>query len=69
MKRPTQAKKVTRKKLRDMSAASFQGQSFDDKKKKSKKPNKGEVIKRDRGRKLNKGEKAKKKLSQKLLKS
>ena len=68
MKRPTQAKKVSRKKLRDMNAASFQGQSFDDKKK-SKKPNKGEVNKRDRGKKLNKGEKAKKKLSQKLLKS
>jgi len=66
-RRPSQAlnKKVTRKKLRDMNAASFQGQSFDDKKN-SKKINKGD----GKGKKkLNKGEKAKKKLSQKLLKS
>ena len=66
-KRPTQAKKVTRKKLRDMNAPSFQGQSFDDKK--SKMPNKGELNKSGKGKKFNKGEKAKKRLSQKLLKS
>lgn len=66
-KRPTQAKKVTRKKLRDMNAPSFQGQSFDDKK--SKMPNKGELNKSGKGKKFNRGEKAKKKLSQKLLKS
>ena len=71
-RRPSQAqnKKVTRKKLRDMNAASFQGQSFDDKKKTSKKFNKGDGNQSGKGKKkLNKGEKAKKKLSQKLLKS
>ena len=70
-RRPSQAqnKKVTRKKLRDMNAASFQGQSFDDKKN-SKKINKGDGNHSSKGKKkLNKGEKAKKKLSQKLLKS
>ena len=69
-RRPSQAqnKKVTRKKLRDMNAASFQGQSFDDKK--SKKLIKGDGNQSSKGKKkLNKGEKAKKKLSQKLLKS
>ena len=66
-KKPAQAKKVTRKKLRDMSAsaASFQGQSFDD----DKKTKKGELNKSGKGKKLNRGEKEKKKLSQKLLKS
>ena len=72
-RRPSQAqnKKVTRKKLRDMNAASFQGQSFDDKKKKtSKKFNKGDGNQSSKGKKkLTKGEKARKKLSQKLLKS
>ena len=53
-----------------MNAASFQGQSFDDKKKTSKKFNKGDGNQSSKGKKkLNKGEKAKKKLSQKLLKS
>ena len=71
-RRPSQApnKKVTRKKLRDMNASSFQGQSFDDKKKTSKKFNKGDGNQSSKGKKkLNKGEKARKKLSQKLLKS
>ena len=67
-KRPTQeAKRVTHKKMRDMNAASFQGQSFDDKK--SRNPKKAELNKSGKGKKLNRGEKAKKKLSQKLLKS
>ena len=67
-KRPThEAKRVTHKKMRDMNAASFQGQSFDDKK--SRNPKKAELNKSGKGKKLNRGEKAKKKLSQKLLKS
>ena len=63
--------KVTRKKLRDMTAASFQGQSFNDKKgsKKEKFKKAGFGNKSAKGKRLNRGEKAKKKLSQKLLKS